>query len=159
MSNAKMMLIIFGILVAGLIGLLLGGLERGPKAIEPNKWGDNSKSLALKDDLDIIEEDDLDASSSARSTVRKVESKKLNDYATDWIYRRLKNDGYKVSSVLVHGARERSGTFHVNGMAEVKYNSGGRRMRINWLIYVNMSNDDQYMVVDADLTDPFIVTR
>lgn len=159
MSNAKMLLIIFGILIAGLIGLILGGLDRDPKAIVPDKWGDKSESLALKDDLSIIEEEDTDAHSSASSAVRKVESKKLNDYATDWIYRRLKNDGYMVSSVLVHGARERSGTFHVNGMAEVKYSSGGRRMRINWLIYVNISNDAQYMVVDAELTDPFLVTR
>lgn len=162
MSNTKMMLIGLMMLAAVVFGLVMAGISNNADKWRRTKTESESMLPATPVSEQVINDFNQEewTASTQRDVVNsyRVNDKKLENFSIEWIHGNLRRQGYKVSSILVHGMRSRGGEYSVNGMAEIK-NSMKQRMRINWVIEVQADDKSGYIVIKADLTDPFLVTR
>ncbi len=168
MSNTKMMLIGLLMLAGVVLGLVMAGISNSKnggrvteadysaKAESDSVFPVEAVSAPVKIDSDqekgtvVLPRDGYNS--------YRVNDKKLENFSIEWIHGNLRRQGYRVSTILVHGMRSRGSEYSVNGMAEIK-NSLKQRMRTNWVIDVQADHNNGYIVIKADLTDPFLVTR
>lgn len=162
MSNTKMILICLLILAGGALGLVMAVISNNADKWRMTKTESDSMLPVTPVSEKVIS--DFEQEKGAAITPRdgynsyRVNDKKLENFSIEWIHGNLRRQGYRVSTILVHGMRSRGSEYSVNGMAEIK-NSLKRRMRTNWVIDVQADHNNGYIVIKADLTDPFLVTR
>lgn len=169
MSNTKMMLIGLMMVAAVVFGMVMAGISNNSDKgrireadysaktesdvlVSVDEVSEAAKSDADQEKITVIPPRDGYGSNSYR-----VNDKKLENFSIEWIHGNLRRNGYRVSSILVHAMNYRRGEYVVSGMAEIKTNMK-RRMRINWVIVVTGGSSRGYVVIKADLTEPFFVT-
>jgi len=126
MSNTKMVLILLGIVLAGFVGFILAKMENRPRTATQSEYSEASNKEGVE------------------------------EFAEDWIYKKIRGQGYSINGILTHAIRHNGDKWSINGLAEIKV--PGRNMRINWLIEVKIGDDGEYYVLTSDLTEPFFVT-
>lgn len=161
MSNTKMMLIGLMMLAAVVFGLVMAGISNNADKWRRTKTESESMLPATPVSEQVINDFNQEewTASTQRDVVNsyRVNDKKLENFSIEWIHGNLRRQGYKVSSILVHGMRSRGGEYSVNGMAEIK--NMKQRMRINWVIEVQADHNDGYIVTNSELTEPYFVIK